>query len=113
MATYVDMFNGRISDIDNTIEEKHLLTRLAYLHNKFLNEIHPFADGNGRVCRIILGAVQMSNNCPPIFPEITSQDEQIEYITTIVNCEKENDDKLLVSYFADGMADYMIRRINQ
>lgn len=113
MATYVDMFNGRISDIDNTIEEKHLLTRLAYLHNKFLNEIHPFADGNGRVCRIILGAVQMSNNCPPIFPEITTQDEQIEYITTIVNCEKENDDKLLVAYFADGMADYMIRRINQ
>lgn len=111
MTTYVDMFNGRISDIDNTIEEKHLLTRLAYLHNKFLNEIHPFADGNGRVCRIILGAIQMTNNCPPIFPEITTKEEQIEYISTIVNCEKENDDKLLVAYFANGMADYMIRRV--
>lgn len=113
MTSYVAMFNDRISDIDNAIEDKHLLTRLAYLHNKFLNDIHPFADGNGRVCRIILGAVQMTNNCPPIFPEITTQEEQIEYITTIVTCEQEKSDKLLIQYFAEGMADYLIRRVNE
>lgn len=113
MTSYVDLFNTRISDIDNTIEEKHLITRLAYLHNKFLNEIHPFADGNGRVCRIILGAVQMANNCPPIFPEITTEDEKIEYITTIVKCEQEKSDILLVKYFAEGMTDYLKKRVNE
>lgn len=113
MGTWINMFNNRFSDINNGIEEKHILTRIAYFHNKFLNELHPFADGNGRVCRIVIGAILMQNGCPPIFPEITNQEEQIEYITTIVNCEKENDDKLLVAYFANGMADYMLRRINQ
>ena len=111
MATYIDMINDRVEDIDNAIEEKHILTRIAYLHNKFLNEIHPFADGNGRVCRILIGAVLMANNCPPIFPEITTQEEQITYITTIVDCENQKDDTLLVKYFAEGMADYLLKRI--
>lgn len=111
MATYVNMFNNRIDDIDNSLYEKHLLTRIAYFHNRFLNEIHPFADGNGRVCRIIIGAVLMINNCPPIFPEITNQEEQIEYISTIVQCEQEKDDRLLIEYFAKGMTQYLQRRI--
>lgn len=113
MATYVDMINDRVSVIDNTTEEKHILTRIAYLHNKFLNEIHPFADGNGRVCRILIGAVLMINNCPPIFPEITTQEEQVAYITTIINCENQKDDTLLVRYFAEGMADYLLKRVNE
>ncbi len=88
MASYIGIFNSIFNDIDNQIASKHLLTRIAYFHNRFLNEIHPFADGNGRVCRIIIGAVLMTNNCPPIFPEITNQEEQMEYISTIINCEQ-------------------------
>ncbi len=113
MATYVSMLNDRINDINNAIEEKHILTRIAYLHNKFLNEIHPFADGNGRVCRILIGAILMANNCPPIFPKITTQKEQVAYITTIVNCEKQQDDSLLAKYFAEGMTDYLLMRVNE
>jgi Fic family protein len=111
MESWIEQFNNRFSDIDNAIENKHLLTRIAFFHNKFLNDLHPFADGNGRVCRIIIGAILMLNNCPPIFPEITSQEEQIEYITTIVNCETEKSNILLVKYFAEGMTNYLLRRI--
>lgn len=113
MGTWVEMFNNGFLDIDNTTEEKHILLRIAYFHNRFLNELHPFADGNGRVCRIIIGAILMQNNCPPIFPQITNQQEQIEYITTIVNCENEKSDTPLVNYFADGMTSYLMRRIKE
>lgn len=113
MASYVDLFNDRLNEIDNSVFEKHLLTRIVYFHNKFLNEIHPFADGNGRVCRIIMGAVMMANNCPPIFPQITNQDEQIEYITTIVKCEQDNSDEPLIKYFAVGMTKYLIKRLSE
>ncbi len=111
MASYIDIFNSKMEDIDNSVSEKHLLTRIAYFHNKFLNEIHPFADGNGRVCRIIIGAILMVNNCPPIFPQITNQDQQVEYISTIVKCEQDQSDNVLVEYFARGMTDYLIRRL--
>ena len=112
MASWVDILNNSLHDIDNTVTEKHLLTRIAFFHNKFLNDIHPFADGNGRVCRIIIGAVLMTNNCPPIFPEVTTQEEQIEYISTIVKCEQNKNDDLLVKYFAKGMTMYLQKRIN-
>ena len=113
MASYVDIFNAQFDDINNTIKTKHILTRIAYFHNIFLNKIHPFADGNGRVCRIIIGAILMKNNCPPIFPKITTQEEQIAYINTIIKCEKEKNDESLVSYFATGMTNYLLYRINQ
>lgn len=112
MSSYINVFNSKLNDINNTESEKHLLTRIAYFHNKFLNDIHPFADGNGRVCRIIIGAVLMSHNCPPIFPEIRTQEEQIEYISTIVKCEENNNDDLLIEYFAKGMTNYLQKRLN-
>lgn len=111
MASYIDIFNSIMDDIDNSQSEKHLLTRIAYFHNRFLNEIHPFADGNGRVCRIIIGAVLMINNCPPIFPQITNHDQQVEYISTIVKCEQDKSDLSLVEYFAIGMTNYLLRRL--
>lgn len=113
MGTWIEIFNNRFSDIDNNTVQKHILTRIAYFHNKFLNELHPFADGNGRVCRIVIGSILMLNNCPPIFPQITDQEAQIAYITTIVNCEREKSDLPLVKYFAEGMTNYLIRRINE
>lgn len=112
MASYLDLFNSRLTEIDNLSYEKHLLTGIVYFHNKFLNEIHPFADGNGRVCRIVIAGVLMSNNCPPIFPEITNQEQQIEYISKIVQCENDKSDAPLIEYFANGMTNYLRRKID-
>lgn len=111
MATHVDSFNSQLNDIDNTTYEKHLLSRITYFHNKFLNEIHPFADGNGRVCRIIIGSILMANNCPPIFPPITNHEQQIEYISTIVKCEEEKSNEPLIRYFSIGMTEYLVSKI--
>lgn len=62
MASYMDFFIRWFADIDNS--DRHLLSALAYFHNKFLNLIHPFADGNGWVCRIIMGKMMMKNGAP-------------------------------------------------
>ena len=53
----------------------------------------------------------MTNNCPPIFPQITNQEQQIEYISTIVKCEQDNSDDSLIEYFAKGMTEYLLSRI--
>lgn len=111
MASYIDMFKSRFNAINNLQAEKHIITRIAYFHNKFLNEIHPFADGNGRVCRIVIGAILMKNNCPPIFPKILDQESQLEYISTIIECEKFNSDTPLIIYLAKGMSEYMNEKI--
>ena len=111
MSSHMDMFNRKFQSIDNSRNENHLITAIAFFHNKFLNEIHPFADGNGRVCRIIMGTLLMKNSCPPIFVKITSDEDLFEYITKIVECERENSDDPLVEFLANGMTEYLEDRI--
>ena len=111
VASYLDLFNAKFEKINNSNFETHLITVIVYFHNIFLNLIHPFADGNGRVCRIIMGAIMMQKNCPPIFPQIMDQKKQIEYISTIIKCEQEKSDKPLIEYLAKGMTKYLLSRI--
>lgn len=113
MSSFIDIFIHNFSDIDNNTLEKHLLTRIASFHNKFLNDIHPFADGNGRVCRTIIGIMLMKNDCPPIFPEVKTTEEQIEYIKTIIQCENLNSNIPIIEYLALGMTSYLNKQINQ
>lgn len=107
MSSYIDMFTGRFENINNSKNESHLITVLAYFHNKFLNKIHPFADGNGRVCRIIMGTILMKNNCPPIFVKITSEENRSEYISKIIDCEKIKSDVPLIELLSNGMSEYL------
>lgn len=113
LASHLELFNRKLETIDNTDETSHILTVLSSFHNIFLNEIHPFADGNGRVCRIIMGTLLMKHKCPPIFVKITSEEDRFEYISKIVECEKTKSDKPLIDFLANGMADYMEDKLRE
>lgn len=58
------------------ITESNILKVASYFHCWF-ESIHPFADGNGRVGRVLLNYLLMSNNCPPIV--ISDEDKTIYY----------------------------------
>lgn len=112
MPSYLDLMVRKFDEIDNSSYNTHFLTALAYFHNIFLNKIHPFADGNGRVCRIIMGTIMMKNNCPPVFSSILSNEDMMEYINVIIACEKVESDEPFVEYLANGMSDYLEKRVN-
>jgi Fic family protein len=57
----------------------------AVIHNQFEN-IHPFADGNGRVGRILLNNVLLKNGLPPLNIDLKNQRE---YYETLQVYEKE------------------------
>lgn len=111
MSSYIDMFNAKFGAIDNSKEETHLITALVFFHNIFLNRIHPFADGNGRVCRIIMGTILMKNDCPPIFVKITSDEDRFEYINTIVECEVSDSDLPLIEFLANGISESLESKV--
>jgi len=56
----------------------------AVVHNQFEN-IHPFADGNGRVGRILLNNILLKNDLPPLNIDLKNQRE---YYDTLQAYEK-------------------------
>jgi len=58
------------------IKASDLLTAAAYFHAKFEN-IHPFADGNGRTGRMLMNYFLILNNHPPV--TIFEQDRIVYY----------------------------------
>ncbi len=113
MASHIDRWNHIFSIIDNKKADSHLITAICRFHNEFLNNIHPFADGNGRVCRIIMGTLLMKNGCPPIFKKIMSIQDQLEYINTIIACEQSSSNEPLIKFLAVGMAEYLEERLEK
>lgn len=59
----------------------------AVVHNQFEN-IHPFADGNGRVGRILLNNILIKHNLPPINIDLKNR---AEYYASLQAYEKNHD----------------------
>lgn len=58
-------------------ESTHILSVAAYLHCNFEN-IHPFADGNGRVGRTLMNYFLMTHDMPPLI--VHNEDKEAYYM---------------------------------
>lgn len=61
------------------VAPQHVFTAAAYLHAKVEN-IHPFADGNGRTGRLLTNYFLLCNNHPPL---IVHEQSRTEYYTAL------------------------------
>jgi Fic family protein len=62
----------------------HPIVLAAVVHNQFEN-IHPFADGNGRVGRLLLVNVLLKHNLPPLNIELKNRKEYYEALQAYEN----------------------------
>ena len=76
------------------VTEANIIISSAYFHVKFEN-IHPFADGNGRTGRLLVIYLLLLYNHPPIiFPSETKE----EYYACLEQWDKEQKLDLMISY---------------
>lgn len=108
MRDLIDKTNFQlgISDVNNT--EIHPVTTIALFHYTFLNEIHPFWDGNGRVCRIATNLLLLQRDLPLL--NIT-ETEKIAYHQSFIDSEKSADRLSIVIFISNSLCDFMERRI--
>jgi len=69
----------------------------AWLHHRF-TQIHPFADGNGRVARAIASLVFIKAG---LFPLIVKRDDKVRYIEALEKAD-EGDLRPLISLFVES-----------
>lgn len=67
MALLINETNGALKNASVKSIELHPLTIATRFHFVFLNHIHPFGDGNGRIARIFMNLILLQRGLPPIF----------------------------------------------
>jgi Fic family protein len=80
----------------NNYQGNNRLTAAAYLHARFEN-IHPFADGNGRVGRTLVNYYLMIHNSPPLI--VYEEDKKI-YFECLQRFDEEEELEPLTRFLA-------------
>ena len=76
------------------IPDEKALTAAAYFHAKFEN-IHPFADGNGRVGRLLMNYLLLIHNHPPI---VIHEEDRRQYFESLEEWDKSQDLEFFIAF---------------
>lgn len=90
--------NHRLSLLTLDDNDEHILKIVTDFHFQFLNYIHPFGDGNGRIARIMMNIILLKSKYPPIF--IKSIDK-LDYMNSFE--AEENSPGSMLSFMADRL----------
>lgn len=98
MASLIVEVNQMLLHTDSGDIKRHPLVIATYFHQKFLNEIHPFADGNGRIGRIFMNLILLKKGYPPIFIKEVNRDEYLNRFE-----QSETDENAMLDFMADRL----------
>jgi Fic family protein len=87
-----------LKDIDVNDVNRHPLSIATYFHQQFLNVIHPFSDGNGRIGRIFTNLILLKNGYPPVFIKEVNKDEYLKRFEL-----SDNDMNPMLEFMADRL----------
>ena len=99
-----DYLNRRRSEIDkNNIEQ---IYKLSFEAHYLLVSIHPWADGNGRMSRLVMNMIQKEFD---VIPSIVKKENRVEYIQSLASSQEKDD----VQDFMDFMMNHHIQNLLQ
>lgn len=88
-----------VNDINK--QNKDIIDQVSIIHSCF-EQVHPFADGNGRIGRLLMNAMLLKNNIPPAV--IKQEDKQL-YYTCLNKSQLKNDNSQLQDFICDAILD--------
>lgn len=100
--------NELLSELQD-ISDKDALTAAAYFHAKFEN-IHPFADGNGRTGRLAMNYFLIMHNHPPI---IIHEEDRKDYYTALENWDSVQELDTLINFLNEQMIKTWAKQIER
>lgn len=101
-------YNTTLINFDINTPNNHPINVLAQFHQTFVNDIHPFKNGNGRMVRLLTNIELMKLNYPPLLIKNKEQ-----YISAIIESEKTNNPSPMVNVFAEDLIASMENQLAQ
>ncbi|MBR3236577.1 Fic family protein [Candidatus Saccharibacteria bacterium] len=105
---FVDGLMQELVDGYNKDDDKYFLEKIAYFHAEFEN-IHPFADGNGRIGRLITNEQLDLLDLPPIV--VPNKSKTSEYYPALEAYVLKNNVEKIEELFAGLLIEALYRRI--
>jgi Fic family protein len=96
--------NESLNEVNTKDINSHPLTIATYFHQQFLNVIHPFSDGNGRIGRIFTNLILLKKGYPPIFIKEVNREEYLKRFEL-----SDND----LSQMQDFLADRLVESLEE
>lgn len=93
---------SRMQEFMKSVQKKSgndVIIHMAKIHAQF-EQIHPFADGNGRVGRLLIHAQALQHGLPPI---LIKQEKKQAYYTYLQRAQLEEKYIFLESFIYDGL----------
>lgn len=100
-ANYLKVPTLMQSLVTELSQGKDFLEHLASIHARF-EQIHPFSDGNGRIGRLLMYAMLLQQNLPPVVIQPNNKKLYYSYLNT---AQKKGDTTLLQDFLCDGIMD--------
>ena len=82
----------------------------SFIAHYRLVTIHPWADGNGRVSRLLTNMLQMEKN---LLPSILEKEQKAEYIKALAKSQEEKDYKFFVDFMIKSLIKFIAKIIEE
>lgn len=103
-----DYLNRRRSEIDkNNIEE---IYKLSFEAHYMLVSIHPWADGNGRMSRLVMNMIQKEFD---VIPSIVKKENRVEYIQSLASSQVKDDMQDFMDFMMNHHIQNLLQQINE
>lgn len=103
-----DYLNRRRSEIDkNDIEE---IYKLSFEAHYLLVSIHPWADGNGRMSRLLMNMIQKEFD---VILSIVKKENRVEYIQSLASSQVKDDMQDFMDFMMNHHIQNLLQQINE
>ena len=108
LQAFCEELNKKRKNIDTT--DVAAIYDLSFWAHFELVTIHPWADGNGRTCRLLMNLLQMEYG---VLPTKVLKEDKAEYIQSLIDTREAEDINIFLDYMANLHCNHLKNDIDQ